>query len=74
MSLVERFEAVSIKGSQEILDRIESLMPVFTYFEGGEIVIDTRGMDSEDGTLAELTAILSVPESEISDKLVLVYV
>lgn len=71
---VERFEAISVHAGQASMDKIEALVPVFTYFEGGEIIIDMRMFDEPDDVVKEISEILDVPVNDLMNKFVAVYV
>lgn len=74
MPHIEQIKAVSIHASQEAMDKIEAISPVFTYFEGGEIILDTRTFESDDPVLNEISEILGVSKADIVDRLVAIYV
>lgn len=74
MPHIEHFKAVSISASQEAMDKVEAITPVFTYFEGGEIILDTRTFENDDPVLGEISEILGVSISDIEDRLVAIYV
>lgn len=74
MPHIEHFKAVSIQASREVMDKVESIAPVFTYFEGGEIILDTRTFEEDDGVLDEIAEILGVSKGDIVYRLVAIYI
>lgn len=74
MSRISHFQAMSIHSNQSTLDKIEDIVPVFTYPEGGEIVVDTRMLDDSESMLTELSELLDVPRDDLVGKVLLIYV
>lgn len=70
---IKAVNAVSIETSIDQRERVEAVVDVYSRIMSEEIIVDTRSIGDDDGSLAILANILEVAEDDIRDRLVCLY-
>jgi hypothetical protein len=71
MNKFTKFNGVSFQSNENVMDEVENITKVFTTDQGGEIIVDMRGVD--EATVTEVANLLDVEPSVIEDNMVSIY-